>query len=151
VLVKIFAPGFFAHQNTRTPVRIGIIAMISNMAYNIILVGSMMLASIPAAHTGLALATALSANQNAIMLYQRLKKDSIFRLQSTDISTIKRALLATSTMALVILLLTPPLDNWLTMQAIERGTRLAAIIAAAVVTYTVTLIAAGFRPGNYSV
>jgi len=151
VLVKIFAPGFFARQNTRTPVRIGIIAMISNMGYNILFVGTMMLAAIPAAHTGLALATALSANQNAIMLYQRLKKDSIFRLQSTDISTIKRALLATSTMALVILLLTPPLDNWLTMQAIERGTRLAAIIAAAVVTYTVTLIAAGFRPGNYSV
>ena len=70
VLVKIFAPGFFARQNTRTPVRIGIIAMISNMGYNIVFVGAMMLASLPIAHTGLALATALSANQNAIMLYR---------------------------------------------------------------------------------
>jgi len=47
------------------------------MAYNIILVGSMMLASIPAAHTGLALATALSANQNALMLYRKLKSDAV--------------------------------------------------------------------------
>ena len=149
VLVKIFAPAFFARQNTRTPVRIGIIAMISNMGYNILFVGSMMLASIPAAHTGLALATALSANQNAVMLYRRLKKDAIFRLQSADMTTIKRALLASSMMALVIWLMTPATDSWLTMQAVERGKRLAVIIAAAVVTYTVTLIAAGFRPGNY--
>ena len=151
VLVKIFAPAFFARQNTRTPVRIGIIAMISNMGYNILFVGSMMLASIPAAHTGLALATALSANQNAVMLYRRLKKDAIFRLQYADMTTIKRALLASSMMALVIWLMTPATDSWLTMQAVERGKRLAVIIAAAVVTYTVTLIAAGFRPGNYRV
>ncbi len=151
VLVKIFAPGFFARQNTRTPVRIGIIAMISNMGYNILFVGTMMLASIPAAHTGLALATALSANQNAVMLYRRLKQDTIFQLRSADFSTIKRALLATSTMALVVWLMTPATDHWLTMQAIERGTRLAVIIAAAAVTYAVTLFAAGFRPGNYSV
>ena len=32
ILVKVFAPGFFAHQDTRTPVRIGVIAMLANMA-----------------------------------------------------------------------------------------------------------------------
>ena len=101
--------------------------------------------------TGLALATAVSANQNALMLYRRLKKDAIFRLQSADLLTLKRALLATLTMALVIWLMTPATDSWLTMQAIERGTHLAVIIAAAIVTYTVTLFAAGFRPRNYSV
>lgn len=151
VLVKIFAPGFFARQNTRTPVRIGIIAMISNMGYNIVFVGSMMLAAIPAAHTGLALATAVSANQNALMLYHRLKKDAIYQLQPTDTKTIKRVFIATTAMALVIWLMTPATDSWLDMQAIERVTHLAVIIASAVVAYAVTLVAAGFRPRNYRV
>ena len=151
VLVKIFAPAFFARQNTRTPVRIGIIAMISNMAYNIVFVGAMMLASLPIAHTGLALATALSANQNALMLYRQLKKDSLYKLQASEIKTTKRAAIATAAMALVIWFLTPIAEHWSTMQAIERVTHLAGIIAASVATYGITLFATGFRPGDYSV
>lgn len=151
VLVKIFAPGFFARQNTRVPVRIGIIAMISNMAYNILFVGAMMLAALPTAHTGLALATAVSANQNAMMLYRRLKKDAIYTLQSADHATLKRAAIATAVMALVIWLITPATDEWIAMQAIQRVTRLAGIIGLAVISYAVTLIATGFRPGSYRV
>ena len=151
MLVKIFAPGFFARQNTRTPVRIGIIAMISNMGYNIVFVGAMMLASLPIAHTGLALATAVSANQNALMLYRQLKKDAIYRLNTKELSTIKRAALATTAMAVVIWLLNPAADSWLAMQAIERVTRLGGIIAASIVTYAAVLFLAGFRPGDYSV
>lgn len=149
VLVKIFAPAFFARQNTRTPVRIGIIAMISNMGYNIIFVGALVLAAIPAAHVGLALATALSANQNAFMLYQRLKKDSVYTLQASDLTTIKRVLIATVAMALVILVVTPKTDAWFAMQAIERVGHLAAIITIAALTYAATLLAVGFRPRNY--
>ncbi len=149
VMVKIFAPGFFARQNTRTPVRIGIIAMVSNMAYNIILVGLLMLAGVPIAHAGLALATALSANQNAFMLYRRLKKDNIYILQNQDTATLYRALLATSVMALVIVLINPTIDAWLAMQAIERASHLAVIICAATLAYGTTLFAAGFRLANY--
>ncbi len=151
VLVKIFAPGFFARQNTRTPVRIGIISMISNMAYNIIFVGAMMLAALPAAHAGLALATALSANQNAFMLYRRLKHDNIYHLQSVDTATIKRVLIATAVMTVVILLINPAFDAWLAMQAIERATHLAGIILAAILAYGTTLLATGFRPTSYRV
>jgi len=151
VLVKIFAPGFFARQNTRTPVRIGIIAMISNMAYNIILVGSMMLASIPAAHVGLALATALSANQNALMLYRKLKSDAIYQLAQTDMATLYRSLIACLVMGLAIVLVSPDTDTWLAMQAIERVRHLAGIIALAFLVYVVTLFISGFRPRSYRV
>ena len=47
ILIKILAPGFYARQDTRTPVRIGIIAMVANIVLNIILV-------FPLAHAGLA-------------------------------------------------------------------------------------------------
>ena len=151
VLVKIFAPGFFARQNTRTPVRIGVIAMISNMVYNIILVGTMLLAALPGPHVGLALATALSANQNAVMLYRRLRQDQIFILGPTDHVTVKRAAIATAVMALVILAINPDTDVWLSMHAIERASHLAGIIAVAVLAYTITLFVTGFRPGAFRV
>ena len=35
MLVKVLAPGFYARENMRTPVRIGIIAMVANMVLNI--------------------------------------------------------------------------------------------------------------------
>ncbi len=151
VLVKIFAPGFFARQNTRTPVRIGIIAMVSNMGYNIVFVGALLLASAPAAHTGLALATALSANQNALMLYSKLKKDGVYQLQKADTNALKRVLIAATVMAVVILLTTPESNAWQAMQAIERITRLAGIIALSGLAYGATLFAAGFRLANYRV
>src|SRR5690606_22429132 len=45
MLVKVLAPGYFARQDTRTPVRIGIIAMAANMVFNLILIW-------PLAHAG---------------------------------------------------------------------------------------------------
>ena len=54
MLIKILAPGYFARQDTRTPVKIGIIAMVANMALNLALIW-------PLQHAGLALATSLSA------------------------------------------------------------------------------------------
>ena len=69
MLIKILAPGFYARQDTKTPVRIGIIAMVSNMVMNIAFV-------VPLhhywqiGHAGLALATAGSAWLNAGLLYR---------------------------------------------------------------------------------
>ncbi|MCP1328729.1 murein biosynthesis integral membrane protein MurJ, partial [Halomonas sp. 707D4] len=61
MLIKVLAPGFFARQDTRTPVKVGIMAMVANMVFNLILIW-------PLAHAGLALATALSAFLNAGLL-----------------------------------------------------------------------------------
>src|SRR5690606_22132064 len=61
MLIKVLAPGFFARHDTKTPVKVGIIAMVANMVFNLILIW-------PLAHAGLALATALSAFLNAGML-----------------------------------------------------------------------------------
>ena len=111
----------------------------------------MFLAALPAPHVGLALATALSANQNAVMLYRRLRQDQIFTLGLTDHATIKRAMIATVVMALVILAINPDTDAWLSMHAIERVSHLAGIIVVAVLAYTITLFITGFRPGAFRV
>ena len=58
ILIKVLAPGFYARQDTRTPVKIGVIAMAVNMLLNLALI-------FPLQHAGLALATSLSAYLNA--------------------------------------------------------------------------------------
>ena len=61
VLVKVFAPGFFARGDTATPVRVGVAAVVLNLALNLLL-------SRWLSHVGVALATALSAWFNAVAL-----------------------------------------------------------------------------------
>ena len=67
-MVKVLAAGFFARKNTKTPVKVAAIAMVLNIVFCLILVGSMQ-------HVGLALATSLSAAVNAILLFVLLRKD----------------------------------------------------------------------------
>ena len=74
MLIKVLAPGFFARQDTKTPVKVGIIAMVANMVFNLILIW-------PLAHAGLALATALSAFLNAGLLAWLLRREGVLKFQ----------------------------------------------------------------------
>ncbi len=74
MLIKVLAPGFFARQDTKTPVKVGIIAMVANMVLNLILIW-------PLAHAGLALATSLSAFLNAGLLGHLLRRQGVLRFQ----------------------------------------------------------------------
>ena len=71
MLIKILAAGFYAKQDLRTPVRIGIMAMIANMVFNFILIW-------PLEHAGIALATSLSAFLNAGFLFYFLRKQEFY-------------------------------------------------------------------------
>lgn len=74
MLIKVLAPGFFARQDTRTPVKVGILAMVANMVFNLMLIW-------PLAHAGLALATALSAFLNAGLLGLLLRREGVLVFQ----------------------------------------------------------------------
>ncbi|WP_447554105.1 murein biosynthesis integral membrane protein MurJ [Vreelandella sp. EE22] len=74
MLIKVLAPGFFARQDTRTPVKVGIFAMVANMVFNLILIW-------PLAHAGLALATSLSAFLNAGLLGYLLYREKVLVFQ----------------------------------------------------------------------
>ena len=67
ILVKILAPGFYARQNVRTPVKIGVVTLVATQLMNLVLVG-------PLRHAGLALAIGLGACLNALLLYLILRK-----------------------------------------------------------------------------
>lgn len=96
MLIKILAPAFFAHQDTKTPVRIAVWAMSLNMVFNLILIW-------PLAHVGLALATALSAWVNAGLLALTLRREGRFPETGLWLASTVRAALASGLMVLALL------------------------------------------------
>ena len=117
IMIKVLAPGFYARQDTRTPVRIAVIAMVTNMALNIALV-------FPLAHAGLALATTLSASLNAFLLYRGLRRDGVYLPASGWPSLIIRGAVASVAMSLVLFLGAGELQEWVGMEAWSRVWRL---------------------------
>jgi putative peptidoglycan lipid II flippase len=139
MLIKILAPGYFARQDTRTPVRIGIQAMVVNMVFNLILV-------LPLAHVGLALATAISSYFNALMLYLGLRKAGVLQHQSGWPGFIAKLALANAALLGTILWLMGAAADWLLWSATERMLQMALVVAAGVVVYVLVLLMAGLRP-----
>ncbi|MFP6843316.1 MAG: murein biosynthesis integral membrane protein MurJ [Acinetobacter sp.] len=79
MLIKVFAPGFYAQQDTKTPVRVGLMAVAANAILNVIFIGFFKLIDWQAEHMALALASSGSALVNAGMLYFYLHKRDIYR------------------------------------------------------------------------
>ncbi|KWQ04099.1 murein biosynthesis protein MurJ [Acinetobacter harbinensis] len=79
MLIKVFAPGFYAQQDTKTPVRVGLMAVAANAILNVVFIGFFKLIDWQAEHMALALASSGSAMVNAGMLYFYLHKRNIFR------------------------------------------------------------------------
>ena len=148
IVIKILAPGYYARQDTRTPVRIGIIAMVCNMILNIAFVVPLVLADYEAPHIGLALATSLSAYINAMLLYNGLRNTSIFHPQAGWPAWIFRIVIASTAMAAVVIWLSPDATQWSQWQLTERLTNLAMIIIAGVFAYFVLLWLQGLRPAQ---
>jgi len=71
IAIKVLAPGFYAQQELKTPVRIAIFALVLTQLFNIVFVPIF-------AHAGLALATSLAACANAGLLYWGLRRKSIY-------------------------------------------------------------------------
>ncbi len=148
IIIKILAPGYYARQDTRTPVRIGIIAMVCNMFMNIAFVVPMVMLDYEAPHVGLALATSLSAYINAMLLYNGLRNNAIFIPQDGWTAWIFKIVIATTAMASVALWLNPDAIQWSQWQPVERLTNLAMIIIFGIFAYIALLWLQGLRPAQ---
>jgi putative peptidoglycan lipid II flippase len=150
ILIKILASGFYARQDTKTPVRIGIMAMCLNMVLNVVFVVSMLEFDFIAPHVGLALATTMSAYFNAVMLALTLKKDSIITSFETFALPVLKILLACCTMSMIILWLSPTYDAWAQWRWFERILQLAWLILPAILCYVVMLWIMGLRRDQFA-
>ncbi|MBT8436120.1 MAG: murein biosynthesis integral membrane protein MurJ, partial [Gammaproteobacteria bacterium] len=149
IMIKILANGFYARQDTKTPVRIGIQAMLLNMALNVVLVVYMLQADFLAPHVGLALATSAAAYFNAFRLARELRRDAILDRLETFSKPLLKILLACIAMGLLIYLLLPELESWSEWRWYERLAQLAWMILPAILCYSLVLWIMGFRRKHF--
>jgi len=138
ILVKILAPGFYAKQDIRTPVRIGIIAMCVNVVLNLMLV-------VPLAHAGLALATSLAAFLNAGLLLKALLANGSYRPGGGWTAYMTKVCAAAVVMGLVLWFLDVDQSLWSGEEALGRGVMLGKLIVAGAASYFLSAYAFGIR------
>lgn len=138
MLIKVLAPGYFARQDTKTPVKIGIKAMVANMIFNLLLIW-------PLAHVGLALATSLSAFLNAGWLLLGLRKQGVFHFQPGWGLFLLRLILASSAMLGTLFLLWSDLQQWLDWGLLDRVWHMGMLVIAGAGSYLLALYLLGVR------
>jgi len=138
MLIKVLAPGYYARQDTKTPVRYGIIAMLTNMVFNAIF-------AYLYGYVGLAMATALSALVNAALLYRGLHRANVYRISRTTLLFVLRLALAGAVMAAALLWVLPVMSQWLAWSLSYRVLWLAGLIVFGAIAYLVTVLVLGIR------
>ena len=145
ILVKILAPGFYAQQNIKTPVRIAVISLLATQAMNALFVFGLEMA-----HVGLALAISLAACLNAGLLYWQLLRADIFRpLPGWGVFLFK-LVVAVAVMVAVLLGLLQVMPAWAEGEMFVRLVRLGALVVAGLVAYFGMLLILGFRPRDFA-
>ncbi|MGO3920729.1 murein biosynthesis integral membrane protein MurJ [Acinetobacter venetianus] len=144
MLIKVFAPGFYAQQDTKTPVRVGLMAVAANAILNVVFIGFFKLIDWHAEHMALALASSGSALVNAGMLYFYLHKRHIYRFGAHWKKLFFQFAVANMTMIAAL---------WYALTwyqgDVSQWFRIAEVIGLCVVgvlAYLIGLVAMGFRP-----
>ena len=127
-LIKVLTPGFYARADTRTPVRIALVAMLVNLIGNLTLIW-------PLAHVGLALSTAISAWVNVGLLYWTLHKRGHFAADAQLKRRTLRLVLASAAMGGVLLLLDPAVDRHTAGPFAERAIAVLVLMTAGGAAY----------------
>jgi putative peptidoglycan lipid II flippase len=151
VLIKVLAPGFYARQDTKTPLRIGMIAVLVNMVLNMIIVFPWKHLGIPGPHAGLAVGTSLAAYLNASLLYRNLHQQNVYRARAGWQGLGLRVIAASIIMSALLSAATPSLAQWGAWPALQRGMLLGGLVALGIVSYLLILLMLGVRPRQFVV
>ncbi len=144
MLIKVFAPGFYAIQDTKTPVRVGFMAVAANAILNLIFIGIFKWIDWDAEHMALAIASSGSALVNAGMLYFYLHKRNIFRFGAHWKKLAVQFTIANIAMIIALAYALTWYDG-----SVAPWIRIMMVIGlcvVGVVAYAVGLLACGFRP-----
>lgn len=144
ILVKILAPGFYARQNIKTPVKIAVFTLVVTQLMNLLFVFVLDLG-----HAGLALAVGLGACINAALLYYHLRKASIFQPQAGWQLFLLKLFVALSVMGVVLYFAMGDAKTWLGFHLLERLTYISGLVVLGAASYFATLLLLGFKPRDY--
>jgi putative peptidoglycan lipid II flippase len=150
-LVKVLVPGFYARHEMKLPVRYAMTGLVVGMTMSLSLFALNRIMHLPAAHVVLAASTSLTACVNAALLFNRLRKDGIYRPEAGWGVFALRTGAATVAMAAVVWFFAGPLDAWMLLDPAHRAIRLGIMLAAAIGAYFAVLFALGVRVHHLSV
>jgi len=144
ILVKILAPGFYARQNIKTPVKIAVFTLVITQLMN-----AFFIFVLPLQHAGLALAIGLGACINASLLYYHLRQHNIFQPQSGWTIFLLKLLAALGVMGVTLYFAMGDTGAWLHYGLVKRLIYLAGLVVLGGVSYFATLMLLGFKPRDY--
>ncbi|WP_343575015.1 murein biosynthesis integral membrane protein MurJ [Pseudomonas sp.] len=143
ILVKVLAPGFYARQNIKTPVKIALFTLVSTQLMNLVFIG-------PLKHAGLALAISLAACLNAGLLFWQLRKHQLFDPQPGWGKFIAKLVVSVLVMCAVLVGMMYVMPAWDEGGMPIRLVRLGALVVAGVIAYFGMLALLGFRLRDFS-
>lgn len=144
MLIKVLAPGYYARQDMKTPVKIGIIAMVSNMVLNVLFVFPLMW-YFEMGHVGLALATSVSAWINAGLLYLGLRRGGISLTGVFEAKFVARLVVAVSMMGIAVSMMSPAVSLWLTADLRWRVGQMTLLVFVGMASFAMVLAVLGFK------
>ncbi|HET9112476.1 MAG TPA: murein biosynthesis integral membrane protein MurJ [Burkholderiales bacterium] len=142
IMIKILAPGFYARQNIKTPVKIAVITLIATQAMNLLFVWKLQ-------HAGLALAIGLGACLNASLLLWKLRSKKIYQPQPGWYPFMIKISSATAIMAALLAWGTGSENDWLKTYFVFRIAHLGALVALGAAAYFAVLMLLGIRPRDF--
>ncbi|MGA0099921.1 MAG: murein biosynthesis integral membrane protein MurJ [Steroidobacteraceae bacterium] len=145
-MVKVLAPGYFSRQDTRTPVRIGILSLGANLGFNVLVVVPAFMAGFGAPHALMALSTGLSAGLNSLLLYRGLRRSGVLVPGQAWSRLLPRVGLASVAMVAFLWWASGEWSAWSDWTVAERVLRLAACVVGGGATYFAALAVTGLRP-----
>ncbi len=143
VAVKVFAPGFFARENTKTPMRYAIVSAVANVAIGGGLFWLM-------GFVGLAWGTAAAAWLNTGLLANALRREGLLKLDARTVSRLPRLALASVVMGVAIGVAGPVVAARLDGGYFEDLLGVAVLAALGAVIYLAAcLVLGGARPSDF--
>ncbi|HQW21040.1 MAG TPA: murein biosynthesis integral membrane protein MurJ [Rhodocyclaceae bacterium] len=144
ILVKVLAPGFYARQNIRTPVKIALLTLTVTQLLNLVFIFGLHLN-----HAGLALSIGLASCVNATLLYRGLRSNGTYLPQAGWSIFLGKLGAAMLVMGIVLWFGIGEEGAWLHKAMSQKIMHLAALVVSGALTYFVTLALLGFRPGDF--
>jgi putative peptidoglycan lipid II flippase len=142
ILVKILAPGFYARQDIKTPVKIALVTLTATQLMNLAFIGWLH-------HAGLALSIGLASCFNAALLYRGLKQRGVYRPAAGWLSFALKLAMALAVMGIALWFAAGEDAAWLAMSGSHKVLRLGVVVVVGIVAYFGTLALLGFRLAHF--